>query len=81
MMGVVRVACLAAIAATVPPPATMTSQKLSKESRVTLRPAHGVAVLEDRSERASTLITSQVPVKAWHDLIGEPTIADSTAIG
>jgi DNA replication protein DnaC len=34
-------------------------------------------VLEDRAERASTLITSQVPVKAWHDLIGEPTIADS----
>ena len=34
-------------------------------------------ILEDRSERASTLITSQVPVKAWHDLIGEPTIADS----
>jgi hypothetical protein len=32
---------------------------------------------EDRSERASTLITSQVPVKAWHELIGEPTIADS----
>jgi DNA replication protein DnaC len=34
-------------------------------------------ILEDRSERASTLITSQVPVTAWHDLIGEPTIADS----
>lgn len=34
-------------------------------------------ILEDRSERASTLITSQVPVKGWHDLIGEPTIADS----
>jgi DNA replication protein DnaC len=34
-------------------------------------------VLEDRTERASTLITSQVPVKAWHELIGEPTIADS----
>jgi DNA replication protein DnaC len=34
-------------------------------------------ILEDRSERASTLITSQVPVKSWHDLIGEPTIADS----
>jgi DNA replication protein DnaC len=34
-------------------------------------------ILEDRSERASTLITSQVPVKAWHELIGEPTIADS----
>jgi DNA replication protein DnaC len=34
-------------------------------------------ILEDRSERASTLITSQVPVTAWHALIGEPTIADS----
>ncbi len=34
-------------------------------------------VLEDRAERASTLITSQVPVKAWHELIAEPTIADS----
>jgi DNA replication protein DnaC len=34
-------------------------------------------VLEDRSERASTLITSQIPVKAWHDLIAEPTVADA----
>ncbi len=34
-------------------------------------------VLEDRAERASTLITSQVPVKGWHDLIGEPTHADA----
>jgi DNA replication protein DnaC len=34
-------------------------------------------ILEDRTERASTLITSQVPVKAWHDLIGEPTLADA----
>ena len=29
-------------------------------------------ILEDRTERASTLITSQVPVKAWHELIGRP---------
>jgi DNA replication protein DnaC len=34
-------------------------------------------VLEDRAERASTLITSQVPVTGWHDLIGEPTHADA----
>lgn len=34
-------------------------------------------VLEDRSERASTLITSQLPVKAWHDVIGDPTLADA----
>jgi DNA replication protein DnaC len=34
-------------------------------------------ILEDRTERVSTLITSQVPVKGWHDLIGEPTHADA----
>jgi len=34
-------------------------------------------VVEDRHERTSTLITSQLPVKAWHDALGEPTIADS----
>ena len=34
-------------------------------------------VLEDRTERASTLITSQVPVTAWHELIGEATLADA----
>src|SRR5262245_49155630 len=27
--------------------------------------------------RGSTLIASQLPVKAWHDLIGEPTFADA----
>jgi DNA replication protein DnaC len=34
-------------------------------------------VLEDRTERASTLLTSQLPIKAWHEAIGEPTLADS----
>ncbi len=34
-------------------------------------------VIEDRHERASTIIASQLPVKAWHAAIGEPTIADS----
>lgn len=34
-------------------------------------------ILEDRHERASTLITSQLPVKAWHEAIGEPTLADA----
>jgi DNA replication protein DnaC len=34
-------------------------------------------VLEDRSERASTVITSQVLVNAWHALIGEATLADA----
>src|SRR5690349_21495856 len=34
-------------------------------------------VLEDRYGRQSTIITSQLPTKAWHDYIGDPTIADS----
>ena len=32
-------------------------------------------ILEDRHGRASTIVTSQVPVEAWHDVIGEPTTA------
>jgi DNA replication protein DnaC len=34
-------------------------------------------VLEDRTERASTLITTQLPLKAWHETIGDPTLADA----
>jgi hypothetical protein len=34
-------------------------------------------VLEDRTERTSTLITTQLPIKAWHEAIGDPTLADS----
>jgi len=34
-------------------------------------------ILEDRHNLRSTLITSQLPVEAWHDYLGEPTIADA----
>ena len=34
-------------------------------------------VIEDRSERVSTLIASQLPPTAWHAAIGEPTVADA----
>jgi DNA replication protein DnaC len=34
-------------------------------------------LLEDRHGKRSTLITSQLPVKSWYDVIGEPTIADA----
>lgn len=34
-------------------------------------------VLEDRAGRASTVVTSQLPVKKWHEVIGDPTIADA----
>lgn len=33
--------------------------------------------LEDRTERASTLIASQLPIQAWHEAIGDPTLADA----
>ena len=34
-------------------------------------------IVEDRYQRRSTIVTSQVPVDAWHDLVGNPTIADA----
>jgi DNA replication protein DnaC len=34
-------------------------------------------VIEDRSERRSTLIASQIPPTAWHAAIGEPSVADA----
>ena len=34
-------------------------------------------IVEDRYGPSSTLITSQLPVEAWHEVIGEPTFADA----
>jgi DNA replication protein DnaC len=34
-------------------------------------------IVDDRHDRASTIITSQVPVDHWHEHIGNPTIADA----
>ena len=34
-------------------------------------------ILEDRHGRGSTTVTSQLPVEHWHDVIGDPTIADA----
>jgi DNA replication protein DnaC len=34
-------------------------------------------MMEDRHGRGSTVVTSQLPVEHWHDLIGNPTIADA----
>ncbi|KAA6349210.1 Insertion sequence putative ATP-binding protein [termite gut metagenome] len=34
-------------------------------------------VIEDRHGKKSTLITSQIPVEDWYDIIGEKTIADA----
>jgi DNA replication protein DnaC len=34
-------------------------------------------IVDDRDDRSSLLITSQVPVSRWHEVIGDPTLADA----
>ena len=34
-------------------------------------------ILDDRYDRRSTLITSQIPVEQWHAYLQDPTIADA----
>ncbi|MEO7469014.1 ATP-binding protein [Sphingobium sp. AR-3-1] len=48
------------------------THSLSDQQRLDL-----LEIFEERYRRKSTLITAQLPVTAWHDMIGEPTIADA----
>ena len=34
-------------------------------------------IIDDRYQRRSTIVTSQIPVKQWHAAIGDPTLADA----
>jgi DNA replication protein DnaC len=34
-------------------------------------------ILEDRHEIRSTIVTSQIPINKWHQIIGDPTLADA----
>lgn len=34
-------------------------------------------ILEERHGRRSTIVTSQVPIEQWHQVIGDPTYADA----
>ena len=47
-------------------------QPFDQASRASL-----LEIIEDRHGKRSTIITSQLPVKQWHDVIGEKTIADA----
>lgn len=47
-------------------------QPLDAPSRAAL-----MEIIEDRHGKSSTIITSQVPVSKWHDIIGEKTVADA----
>ena len=46
--------------------------KFVKEQRHDL-----LEILEDRHGRRSTLVTSQLPVKHWHEIIADQTLADA----
>lgn len=46
--------------------------KFVKEQRHDL-----LEIMEDRHGRHSTLVTSQLPVKHWHEVIADPTLADA----
>ena len=46
--------------------------KLTAEHRRDL-----LEILEDRHGTRSTLVTSQFPIEKWHDVIGDPTLADA----
>ena len=47
-------------------------QHLDTQNRLSL-----LEILEDRHGRRSTIIISQLPVTKWHEIIGDPTIADA----
>ena len=34
-------------------------------------------IIDDRYNKTSTIIASQIPVSTWYDIIGEGTIADA----
>lgn len=47
-------------------------QPFDMQSRLTL-----LEIIEDRHGKRSTVFTSQVPIRQWHEVIGEKTVADA----
>lgn len=47
-------------------------EPLDTQSRLSL-----LEILEDRHGRRSSVFVSQLPVASWHEVIGDPTIADA----
>ena len=47
-------------------------QALDSHNRITL-----LEIIEDRHNKGSIIVTSQIPVQGWYDIIGEKTIADA----
>lgn len=47
-------------------------QPLDNQNRIAL-----LEIMEDRHNKGSIIVTSQIPVKGWYEIIGEKTIADA----
>ena len=47
-------------------------QPLDSQNRIAL-----LEIIEDRYNRGSIMITSQIPIQGWYEIIGEKTIADA----
>lgn len=47
-------------------------QPLDDQSRLSF-----LEIIEDRYEKRSTIITSQLPVESWYEVIGDKTVADA----
>lgn len=47
-------------------------QPLDSQNRIAL-----LEIIEDRHNKGTLMVTSQVPVKSWYEIIGEKTIADA----
>lgn len=47
-------------------------QKLDDHARLDL-----MEIMEDRHGRKSTVVASQLPISAWYEIIGEPTLSDA----
>jgi DNA replication protein len=47
-------------------------ETLDAPNRLTL-----LEILEDRHGRKSSIFVSQLPIISWHEVIGDPTIADA----
>jgi DNA replication protein DnaC len=50
---------------------------LPKEQLDTTARMFLLEIIEDRHGRKSTIISSQLPVSKWHEVIGESTVADA----
>lgn len=47
-------------------------QPLDSQNRIAL-----LEIIEDRNNKGSMIVTSQIPVNGWYEIIGEKTIADA----